>query len=126
MSRMPKKIKKIAFPGAALIASLYYSTSFAVGAIAAYLATELVCKKLIHTGKLKLLVFNFKRWQIHIHHWLIAALIIIGIYISNSVSLSIFWAGVLIGLIFHDIYTDEKWRTDDKKWYQFIYKKNPR
>ncbi|MDP2910285.1 MAG: hypothetical protein Q8N58_00665 [bacterium] len=120
---MPNKIKKFAFPGIALTASLYYSVFFAVGAIVAYIATELVCKKLIHTGKLKMLVFNFRRWQIHIHHWLIAILIIIGIYLSSSISLSIFWSGVLIGLIFHDIYTDEKWRVDDKKWYQFVYKK---
>jgi hypothetical protein len=120
---MSHKIRKFAFPGIALTASLYYSVVFAIGAIGAYIATEIVCKKLIHTGKLKLLVFNFKRWQIHIHHWLIAVLIIIGIYFSDSVSLSIFWSGVLIGLIFHDIYTDEKWRIDDRKWYQFVYKK---
>ena len=120
---MPHKIRKFAFPGIALMVSAYCSTAFAIGAIVAYIATELICKKLIHTGKLKSLVFNFKRWQIHIHHWLIAVLIIIGIYFSNSVSLSIFWAGVLIGLIFHDIYTDEKWRTNNKKWYQLVYKK---
>jgi len=120
---MTQKIRKFAFPGIALTASFYYSAVFAIGAIAAYIAIEMVCRKFIQTGKLKLLIFDFKRWQVHLHHWLIAVLIIIGIYLSDSISLSIFWSGVLIGLIFHDIYTDEKWRTDDKKWYQFIYKK---
>jgi len=118
-----KKIKKFAIPGIALIGSTFYSLTFAVGAVLAYFSTEIILKKFIQTGKLKLLIFNFKRWQIHLHHWVLATLILIGIYLSNSVSLSIFWGGVLVGVIFHDIYTDEKWRSDDKKWYQIVYKK---
>lgn len=121
---MPKKIKKLALPGLAILGSVFYSGTFAIGAALAYFITEIICKKLIHTGKLKLLIFDYKRWQIHLHHWAIAILIIIGIYLSNSISLSIFWTGVLMGLVFHDIYTDKKWRTNDKNWYHLIYKKD--
>ena len=109
----------------ALVGSFFYSAIFAIGALLGYIFTEIFCKKFIKTGKVKLLIFNFKKWQIHLHHWVIASLIIVLVYISDSLSLSVFWLGVLGGLIFHDIYTDRKWRgITGKAWYHVVYKKS--
>jgi len=121
---MKKKAKKFFLPSVALIGSFLYSAIFAIGALLGYLCIEVFCKKFVKTGRVKLLIFNFKNWQIHLHHWLIAASIIILASISNSFSLPIFWSGVLGGLIFHDIYTDRKWQgITGKAWYHVVYKK---
>lgn len=120
---MKKKLKKLTLPSLVITGSVFYSTTFAIGAALAYFAIEIILKKWVNTGKFKMLIFDYKRWQIHLHHWLIAVLIMFGIYLSGSISLSIFWTGALIGVIFHDIYTDKKWRNNNKNWYHIIYKK---
>ena len=122
-----KKIKKFIFPGAALIASFYASIVFAIGAIVGYIVIEIYCKKLLKTGKVRMLIFNLKGWEIHLHHWVLGVLVIFGAYILNILySLPVIFLGTIGGLIFHDIYTDKKWRkTTNKSWYHIIYK-NPR
>lgn len=120
---MSKKIKKFIFPGAAIITSLYLSVLFAIGALIGYISTEFFLKKFIKTGRVKCLSFDFKKWQIHLHHWVIASSIILFAYISDSFSLSFFWSGILGGLIFHDIYADKRWHKSGKKWYHVVYKK---
>lgn len=121
---MSKKVRKFIFPGIALIASFYASIIFAIGAIAGYIVTEIYCKKLLKTGKVRMLIFNLKGWQIHLHHWILGVLIIFGAYLLNILySLPIIFLGVIGGLIFHDIHTDKKWRKmTGKAWYHIVYK----
>ncbi len=129
MPRRIKKYKKYIIPGTALIASFYASIVFAIGVIAGYIAIEIYCKKLLETGKVRMLIFNLKGWEIHLHHWILGVLIILGAYLLNILySLPIMFLGVIGGLIFHDIHTDKKWRkTTNKAWYHIIYKnKKPR
>jgi hypothetical protein len=121
-----KKINKFVFPGLGLIASLYASISFAVGAVVAFFATELFIKKYLKTGRVKEVRIGYKDWEIHMHHWLMASAVIGGVYLTHDLnSIPTLALGFLNGLIFHDIYTHNKWKSDDKKWYQFIYKKQP-
>ena len=123
---MKKKIKKFVFPGLGIAASFLGSFSFAIGAITAFLGTELFMKKYIKTGRIKEIKLNLKNWEIHLHHWIMASLIILGALSFNKIEIfPIAILGFLNGLIFHDIYTDKKWRNDDKKWYQFVYRKEP-
>ena len=121
---MSKKVRKFIFPGIALVASFYASIVFAIGAIAGYIATEMFCKKLLETGKVKMLIFNLKGWEIHFHHWILGVLIIFGAYLFNILySLPIIFLGVIGGLIFHDIHTDRKRNgMTNKAWYHIVYK----
>jgi len=125
---MSKKIKKYVFPGAALIASLYASTAFSLGAVAAYFATEIYCHKLVKNGKVRPVRFNIKGWNIHFHHWIWPIMFIVGAYILGLIySMPVIFIGALGGLVFHDIYTDKKWAGivgETKPWYKFI-TKNP-
>lgn len=124
---MSKKVRKFIFPGIALMASFYASIIFAIGAITGYIVTEIYCKKLLKTGKVRMLIFNLKGWEIHLHHWVLASLAILTAYLFNFIySVPIIFLGILGGLIFHDIHTDKKWRKiTDKAWYHIVYK-NPR
>jgi len=126
---MAKKIKKYIFPGAALVASLYASTTFALGAVAAYFATEIYCHKLVKSGKVRPVKFKVKSWDIHFHHWIWPIMFIVGAYILGLIySMPVIFIGALGGLVFHDIYTDKKWSPivgETKPWYKFI-TKNPR
>lgn len=121
---MKKKIKKFVFPGLGIAASFLGSLSFGIGAIAAFFGTEFFMKRYVETGRIKEIKIDFKNWEIHMHHWILASLVILGALSFNKIDIfPVLILGFLNGLIFHDIYTDKKWRTDDKKWYQFIYRK---
>jgi len=121
---MKKKVKKFIFPGLGLIASVWFSFVFAIGAITAFFASEIFMKKYFKTGVVKEIKIGFRNWEVHLHHWILAILIMAGVAVIDTISaLPIIILGFLNGLIFHDIYTDKKWRTDNKKWYQFIYRK---
>ena len=114
---MFKKVKKIIFPGTTLIASLYISTLFTVGMVIGYLGTVFFHKKFIDTGRIRILIFSFEKWEVHLHHWVLGGLIILATYATNLLfSLPIFCVGIVGGLIFHDLYSD-------KKWYKVVYRK---
>ena len=113
---MSKKFKKIIFPGTTLLASLYFSTPFAIGLTAGYLGTNVFYKKFIQTGRIKSVVFPFGKWNFHLHHWLSGSMAIFIVY-ATDLTHSPLYLGALGGIIFHDFYTD-------KKWYKVIYRKN--
>jgi len=96
--------------------SIYISALFAIGAIIGYLSTIFFDKKFLKTGRINSLVFNWGKWKIHLHHWLLASFAILITYFFSS--LSVFWIGIFGGLAFHDICTD-------KKWYKVVYRKKP-
>jgi len=115
-----KKIKRFIFPGAALIASFYASVIFAIGVIIGYICTNLFCKKLVHTGKIKRVILDCGNYNIYFHHWVIGLFILLFGFVSQIIyTAPIFCIGCVGGLIFHDIYTD-------KKWYKLVDKKQPR
>jgi len=117
-----EKTKKF-LPAILLMFSFYYSVIFTAGAISAYFIVELLFRKFLKKKEIRFMIFNFKGWEMHIHHWFWPACVIIIAGLSSFLSLPIFIAGFLSGLIFHDIYTDDKWKTSKRKWYEIIYKK---
>ncbi len=120
---MGTKIKKYFIPGLGIAACAYCSMSFAAGAIAGFYVTEMFMNRLVGTGKIKQLKFNYNQWEIHLHHWIWPSMTIIGFETMNYIAaIPLFILGFLNGLIFHDIYTDKKWRTNEKSWYQVIYR----
>ena len=85
-----------------------------------YLATKIFYDKFIASGKIgaSKIFLNFKKWQIHLHHWLIGALIIVAIGLAGwLIILPKFFLGLVCGLSLHDIYFD-------KKWYKVILKRD--
>ncbi|MDD2732243.1 MAG: hypothetical protein PHI53_03570 [Candidatus Pacebacteria bacterium] len=109
---MTKKLKRLLIPATALTLLLYGSALLALGAVIGYIATSLFCKRYINTGKIDLLIFDLGigDWKLHLHHWLYGSLIIITVYfLGLFYKIPVFWIGALNGLIFHDLYTDEKW-----------------
>ncbi|MDP2909709.1 MAG: hypothetical protein Q8N69_01395 [bacterium] len=122
---MRKKARKYFIPGIGIAASVYCSWSFAAGAVAGFYIAEIFMRKFVGTGKIKLLKFDIKdNWEVHLHHWIWPSLAIIGIGIINTVAaIPLFILGFFNGLIFHDIYTDKKWRDNEKSWYHVVYKK---
>ena len=120
MQKKIKKYKKFIFPGTALIIGFYASIVFGIGMMVGYIGTNLFCKKLVHTGRIKRVVLDHGNYNIYFHHWIIGLFILLVGFISQIIyTTPIFWIGCLGGLIFHDIYTDKDWR-------KIVYKKEPR
>ena len=115
-----KKIKKLVFPGLALMISIYGSLAFALGLVIGYISTNLFCKKLVDTGKIKRVVLDHGNYNVIFHHWIIGLFILfVGIVTQLIYATPIFWVGCVGGLILHDLYTD-------KEWYKVVCKKEPR
>lgn len=123
-----KRIKKFILPAAVLFGSSYLSILFTIGAFISYLTCEMFLKKFVRTGKVRLLIFGFRNWEIHIHHWFMgftACLVLITAYIFGFIhSIPVFLAGILSGMIVHDVYTDKRWNVNKIKWYKILYRKN--
>jgi len=120
---MRKKAKKYFLPGVGIAASVFCSSMFAAGAILGFAATEFFMHKFLKTGRVRMMKFRYKDWEIHLHHWVWPLIIIFSAgFFSVLAAIPLFILGFLSGLIFHDIYTHNKWKDDDKRWYQVIYK----
>jgi hypothetical protein len=102
------KTKKFIFPGTTLLISFYLSALFALGMIIGYLGTALFHKKFI-TEK-NLVIFNWGRWKIHFHHWLMGVSILFGLWMGGWLPLiPEIGLGALGGFMFHDLHLDRKW-----------------
>ena len=105
-------IKKKIISLIALATSFYISFLFALGIIIGYLGTYFFDKN-IRRKKLKDMIveFNFGRWRIHFHHWLMGTTFLIIIWITGvSDNCPLICKGIAGGLILHDLYTDKNWR----------------
>lgn len=107
---MVKKVKKIIFPATTIAAFSYFSLLFGIGLILGYLVTKFFCDKFIETGKIKLVFIKFKKWEIHLHHWIMGALIL-GIFIFNGwlPLLPKVFIGAIVGVALHDFHIDREW-----------------
>ena len=115
---MIEKTKKFILPGTTLAISLYLSFLFGLGLVIGYICTNFICKKYnIGTNRKRWLLLNIGEWEVHIHHWVYAALIILTIYwFGYMPNIPNIFLGLLLGLIVHDLHTD-------KIWYKVVYKK---
>ena len=112
-----KKVKRFIVPGIGLLVSIWCSIVFSLWAVMGFFATEFFMKKYIHTGKIKLLKFNLKNWEVQLHHWLWPGLIIVGAYFLGFINIfPLPILGIASGIMFQDLYRD-------KRWHKVIYKK---
>ena len=96
-------------PAFALIASLYYSFFLALGLAIGYMASRLFSKYLIEKGKVDSIYIDCGKWKLHMHHWIMGALLLLIVWFIDYFYLPRFLTGVVLGVIAHDIYDYNDW-----------------
>ena len=109
-------VKKV-LPVAVLATSFYYSYLFTFGIIVGYIVTKLFYKQFVETGKVDLIFVDFGTWKFHFHHWIMGVVFLAIVWIIDWFYLPSFFAGVVFGVMAHDIY-------DFNDWHKIILKKD--
>ena len=102
------KVKKY-LPAVVLVASFYYSFLLALGLLLGYLGSKLFSKFFIENGKVDCIFIDCGKWKIHLHHWILGALVLLAVWFLDYFYLPRFFAGVVCGIIAHDIYDFNDW-----------------
>jgi len=110
------RVKKV-LPAIVLATSFYYSYLIALGIIVGYFVSKIYYKKFVESGKVDLVFVDCGKWKIHVHHWIMGAIFLVFVWIIDWFYLPSFFAGVVLGVIAHDIY-------DFNDWYKVILKKD--
>jgi hypothetical protein len=108
------KVKKF-LPAIVLVASFYYSFLLAVGLFLGYLTCKFFSKNFIEKGKVDCIFIDCGKWKIHMHHWILGALVLAIVWVIDYFYLPKFFIGVVGGIIAQDIY-------DFNDWHQIIVK----
>lgn len=103
-----KKVKAI-LPAVVLIPSFYYSLSFAEGVIIGYVVCRIFCRLFVQNGKIDSIFIDWGKWKLHLHHWIMGAVILAAAWFVDSFYLPTFFAGFICGIIFQDIYDYNDW-----------------
>ena len=102
------KVKKF-LPAVALMASLYYSYLFASGLAIGYIWSKIFSKYLLESGKVESIFIDVGKWRIHLHHWIMGAILLLIVWFIDYFYLPRFFVGVVLGIIAHDIYDFNDW-----------------
>jgi hypothetical protein len=109
---MVKASKKKIIP--LLTFSIVPNLTFLGGVLGYYLCKFLAGKKPGEQGKIKSLIFSFKNWKIHLHHWFLGVLFLFFSIYFDFLIFSQFFIGFLVGVIFQGLtYPD---------WYRIVAK----
>jgi hypothetical protein len=103
-------------PAFVLVASFYYSFLLAIGLALGYLGSKIFCKYLLENGKVDCIYIDCGKYKIHLHHWILGALLLLLVWVIDYFYLPRFFVGVVAGVIAHDIY-------DFNDWHKVILKK---
>jgi hypothetical protein len=110
------KVKKV-LPAVVLATSFYYSSLLCVGLILGYFGTKLYCKAFnIDENSDRRIFIDCGKFQIHVHHWILGAGILLLVWIVDYFYLPTFFTGAMFGMMAHDIY-------DFNDWHKVIVKK---
>lgn len=102
------RVKKV-LPAIVLATSFYYSALFTVGILVGYFACRIFFKLFIDTGKVDYIYIDCGKWKIHFHHWIMGAIFLALVWVIDFFYLPAFFAGVVCGIIAHDIYDFNDW-----------------
>ena len=102
------KIRKY-LPAFVLMASFYYSFLLALGLALGYIGSKIYSKFLIENGKVDAVYIDCGKWKIHMHHWILGALLLFIVWIVDYFYLPRFFIGVVSGVMAHDIYDFNDW-----------------
>lgn len=106
---------KIVLPAMVLIPSFYYSFSFTSGIVVGYILSKLFYNIFVQKGKVDSIFINFGKWKFHLHHWIMGVIVLAVVWIIDHFYLPTLFAGVICGVIVHDIY-------DFNDWYKVIFR----
>lgn len=111
LAKSGRKSKVMKFlPAIAIMASFYYSFLLALGLVMGYLGSKVYSKYFIENGKVDSIYIDFGRnWKIHVHHWILGALLLVVIWFIDYFYLPRFFVGAVLGIIAHDIYDYNDW-----------------
>ncbi len=103
------KVRKY-LPTVVLVASFYYSFLLALGLALGYIGSKIFSKYLLENGKVDCVYIDCgKKWKIHLHHWILGALLLLIVWFIDYFYLPRFFVGVVSGIIAHDIYDFNDW-----------------
>ena len=103
------KVKKY-LPAVVLVASFYYSFLLALGLALGYIGSRIFSKYLLENGKVeKIYIDCGEKWKIHMHHWILGAILLLIVWFIDYFYLPRFFIGVVCGIIAHDIYDFNDW-----------------
>jgi hypothetical protein len=102
------KVRKY-LPAFVLVASFYYSFLLALGLALGYVGSKLFSKYLLENGKVDCVFIDCGKYKIHLHHWILGALLLLLVWFIDFFYLPRFFVGVVCGIIAHDIYDFNDW-----------------
>jgi len=102
------KVRKL-LPAFVLVASVYYSFFLGLGLLLGYIGSRLFSKFLIEKGKVNSIYIDCGKWKLHMHHWIMGALLLLVVWFIDYFYLPRFLTGVVLGVIAHDIYDYNDW-----------------
>lgn len=102
------KVRKF-LPAIALAASFYYSFLLALGLAVGYLGSKVFSRYFLENGKVDCIYIDCGKWKIHLHHWIMGAIVLLIVWFIDYFYLPRFFVGVVCGVIAHDIYDYNDW-----------------
>jgi hypothetical protein len=102
------KVRKY-LPAVVLVASFYYSFLLALGLALGYIGSRLFSKYFIEKGKVDCIFIDCGKWKLHLHHWILGALLLLIVWFIDYFYLPRFFVGVVCGIIAQDIYDFNDW-----------------
>ena len=96
-------------PAFVLVASAYYSFLLGLGLLLGYIGSKLWFKYLIERGKIDCIFIDCGKWKVHMHHWILGAIVLLLIWVIDFFYLPRFFMGFILGVIAHDIYDFNDW-----------------
>lgn len=96
-------------PAIVFMASFYYSILLALGLAMGYLGSKAFSKYFLENGKVDCIYIDCGKWKIHMHHWILGAILLAIVWFVDYLYLPRFFVGVVLGIIAHDIYDFNDW-----------------
>ncbi len=102
------KVRKY-LPAFVLVASFYYSFLLALGLALGYIGSKVFSKYFLENGKVDCIYIDCGKWKLHLHHWILGALLLLIVWFIDYFYLPRFFVGFVCGVIAHDIYDFNDW-----------------
>jgi len=108
-SNIPRSSVKKVLPAVVLATTFYYSSIITLGLILGYFGCKLFYKKFVENGKVDVIFIDCGKWKIHLHHWIMGAIVLLFVWVLDYFYLPKFFAGAILGIMAHDIYDFNDW-----------------
>jgi hypothetical protein len=97
-------------PAVVLTAATYYISMFlALGLAIGYFGSKIFSHYLLEKGKVDPIYIDCGKWKFHLHHWIMGAFALFLLCFVYKFYITGFFAGVIFGIMAHDIYDYNDW-----------------